>query len=108
MSYVGRGTVPPAYPETTDFTPGTRSKTASRHQKQPPPKVARSSLGVFLSASPSLAVFPASPLAASLASSPEAAPASVVSVFEVADLSSPARAFPLPRGWLAPVFFWAD
>jgi hypothetical protein len=36
--------VPPAYPETTDFTPGIRSKTASRHQKQPPPNVAFSSL----------------------------------------------------------------
>src|SRR5437667_12287602 len=40
--YVGLGTEPPAYPETTSSTPSRSSKTASRHQKHPPASVATS------------------------------------------------------------------
>src|SRR3972149_5258217 len=43
-SYVGCGTGPPEYPETTDSTPRRSLKTASRHQKHPPASVATSSL----------------------------------------------------------------
>jgi hypothetical protein len=39
---------PPAKPLATDLTPGSRSKTASMHQKQPPPNVADSVLFVFM------------------------------------------------------------
>jgi hypothetical protein len=37
---VGLGSVPPAYPEVIFTIPGTYWKTASRHQKHPPPNVA--------------------------------------------------------------------
>src|SRR5256714_7771914 len=43
-SSVGFGTCPPAYPEITRSTPRSSLYTASRHQKQPPPSVAVSSL----------------------------------------------------------------
>src|SRR3989304_10270044 len=43
-SWVGCGTWPPEYPETTDSTPCRSLKTASRHQKPPPASVATSSL----------------------------------------------------------------
>src|SRR3989344_6432050 len=41
-SYVGFGLVPPAYPGITDTTPLSILKTASVHQKHPPPKIATS------------------------------------------------------------------
>src|SRR3990172_6044133 len=40
--YVGSGTCPPEYPETTSVTPSRSSKTASRHQKHPAASVATS------------------------------------------------------------------
>jgi len=39
-SYVGFATRPPVYPETTEITPRTFSKSDSAHQKQPPANVA--------------------------------------------------------------------
>src|SRR6266508_127171 len=41
-SYVGLGSWPPEYPETTSSTPCRLSNTGSTHQKQPPPRVATS------------------------------------------------------------------
>src|SRR3954470_20146395 len=38
--YVGAGTVPPVYPDTTDNTPGSPSNADSADQKQPAAKVA--------------------------------------------------------------------
>src|SRR6266702_6305759 len=39
-SYEGWGTCPPAYPDCTPTTPRSSRYTASRHQKQPPARVA--------------------------------------------------------------------
>src|SRR3954447_24525704 len=51
-SYEGWPTLPPLYPETTDFTPRSRWKTASLHQKQPSPNVAVSNLASDFAADP--------------------------------------------------------
>src|SRR6056300_1344037 len=42
--YVGLGKAPPAYPEITSNTPSIFSKTASVHQKHPPPIKAKSGM----------------------------------------------------------------
>jgi len=39
-SYVGFGTVPPAYPAVAEMTPFNRANKVSVHQKHPPPKTA--------------------------------------------------------------------
>src|ERR1035437_2278623 len=46
-SYVGLGTRPPMYPDTTAWTPSNCWKAASTHQKHPPPRIAVSVLGMF-------------------------------------------------------------